>query len=96
MISVRSPSTSPVSGSNRVIRSIVSPHHSIRTAVSSYDGMDLEGVALDAELPARAGSTWLRWYWMSTRRCMDHSMSVATPLWTRRIWPSYSSGEPRP
>jgi hypothetical protein len=33
---------------------------------------------------------------MSTRRCLAHSMSVATPWCTRSICPRYSSGEPRP
>ena len=49
VVSVSSPTISPVSGSNCVTRWMVSPHHSIRVPICSYGGNTSSVSPCDAE-----------------------------------------------
>ena len=40
--------------------------------------------------------TSLRWYWSITSRRRASDRAYSTPLTSRRSWPSYCSGDPRP
>ena len=79
MVSVSSPTISPVSGSNCVTRWIVSPHHSIRVPICSYGGKTSSVSPVTRNVP-RARLTWFRWYWMSTSRCIANSSGISVPL----------------
>ena len=54
VVSVSSPTISPVSGSNCVTRWMVSPHHSIRVPICSYGGKTSSVSPVHAERAARA------------------------------------------
>ena len=71
--------TSPVVGSNELIRSIVSPHHSIRYPSCSYGGKISTVSPFTRKVP-RARLIWLRWYWMSTSRWSANSNGTSVPL----------------
>ncbi len=79
VVSVSSPTISPVSGSNCVTRWTVSPHHSIRVPICSYGGNTSSVSPVTRNVP-RARLTWFRWYWMSTSRCIANSSGISVPL----------------
>ena len=56
---------SPVSGSNRVMRSISSPHSSIRTPCSSYAGYTSTVSPRTRNVP-RSNEASFRLYWICT------------------------------